>query len=99
MDARMTKALLLSVGSLVWMPILAACLAAQPPPAAAPVVVYRGAWDAAHSSPPALMGVPFDKKFGPDAHGHADHYELHVWLYRRNPLGIFAPWNPKVRCS
>src|SRR5688572_20931330 len=41
MDPRITKALLLGVGSLVWMPILPACLAAQPPPAT--VVVYRGA--------------------------------------------------------
>ncbi|HZI28283.1 MAG TPA: hypothetical protein VFD64_08990 [Gemmatimonadaceae bacterium] len=62
-------------------------------------VVYRAAWDAAHpGTPPTLLGVPFDQKFGPEAHGHADHYELHVWLWRHNPLGMFAPWNPKVSC-
>jgi hypothetical protein len=61
-------------------------------------VVYRAAWDAVHAEPPRLLGVPFDQKFGADAHGHADHYELHVWLWRHNPLGMFSPWNPKVDC-
>ena len=62
-------------------------------------VVYRAAWDAAHPGQlPTLLGIPFDQKFGPEAHGHADHYELHVWLWRHNPLGMFAPWNPKVSC-
>ena len=62
-------------------------------------VVYRAAWDAANpSGPPTLMGVPFDQKFGAEAHGHADHYELHVWLWRYNPRGMFSPWNPRVDC-
>ena len=62
-------------------------------------VVYRAAWDAAHpGQPPTLLGIPFDEKFDEDAHGHEDHYELHVWLWRHNPLGLFAPWNPKVSC-
>ena len=62
-------------------------------------VVYRAAWDAVHAAPPALLGVPFDQRFGANAHGHADHYELHLWLWRHNPLGMFAPWNPKVSCE
>ena len=61
-------------------------------------VVYRAAWDAVHSEPPTLVDIPFDQKFGAEAHGHEDHYELHVWLWRHNPLGMFAPWNPKVSC-
>lgn len=62
-------------------------------------VVYRAAWDAIHSEPPTFFGVPFDRRFGSEAHGHADHYELHIWLWRNNPSGMFAPWNPKVTCS
>jgi hypothetical protein len=62
-------------------------------------VVYRAAWDAVNADPPTLLGVPFDEKFGSEAHGHADHYELHLWLWRHNPLGMFAPWNPKVGCQ
>jgi hypothetical protein len=62
-------------------------------------VVYRAAWDAVNPSPPTFAGVPFDRKFGSESHGHADHYELHIWLWRNNPLGMFAPWNPKVSCA
>lgn len=61
-------------------------------------VVFRSAWDAVHSEPPTLAGIPFDQRFGSNAHGISDHYELHVWLWRRNPLGMFSPYNPNVRC-
>jgi hypothetical protein len=48
---------------------------------------------------PWLFGVPFD---GPML-GHNPtmpiHYDLHVWLYRHNPAGIFAMWNPRVSCT
>lgn len=47
---------------------------------------------------PWLFGMPFD---GPML-GHSTempiHYDLHVWLYRHNPAGRFAMWNPSVRC-
>jgi len=61
-------------------------------------VVFRSAWDAVHSAPPTLAGVPFDQRFGANAHGLSDHYELHLWLWRSNPLGMFSPYNPKVSC-
>jgi hypothetical protein len=61
-------------------------------------VVFRSAWDAVHSSPPTLAGIPFDQRFGSNAHGISDHYELHLWLWRENPLGMFRPYNPKVSC-
>jgi hypothetical protein len=51
---------------------------------------------------PALWNHPFD---GPMM-GHPPllpmdmhHYDLHVWLYKPNPLGIFAPTNPSVKCT
>jgi len=47
---------------------------------------------------PSMFGVPFD---GPML-GHNPempiHDDLHVWLYRHNPAGLFAMWNPRVRC-
>jgi hypothetical protein len=53
---------------------------------------------ATDSDRPWLFGVPFD---GPML-GHNPempiHYDLHVWLYRYNPAGIFAMWNPLVHC-
>ena len=51
---------------------------------------------------PSLFGRPFD---GPMA-GHEPlmphelhHYDLHVWLFRENPEGVFAATNPSVSCE
>ena len=27
------------------------------------------------------------------------HYDLHVWLWRENPAGVFSPTNPAVMCG
>jgi hypothetical protein len=27
------------------------------------------------------------------------HYDLHVWLFKNNPEGMFAPTNPAVKCA
>jgi hypothetical protein len=27
------------------------------------------------------------------------HYDRHVWLYRENPNGVFAQFNPRVSCA
>jgi hypothetical protein len=26
------------------------------------------------------------------------HYDLHVWLWKSNPEGLFSPTNPGVKC-
>jgi hypothetical protein len=51
---------------------------------------------------PSLFGQPF---LGP-MEGHEPlipkdfvHYDLHAWLFKDNPLGMFAPTNPKVTCK
>jgi hypothetical protein len=47
---------------------------------------------------PSIFGVPFD---GPMP-GHNPtmpiHYDRHVWLWRDNPNGMFAPFNSAVTC-
>ena len=51
--------------------------------------------------PPQLFGRPFD---GPMEGHHPlmplelKHYDLHVWLWKKNPAGLFAPTNPDVKC-
>lgn len=48
---------------------------------------------------PVLFDRPFD---GPmDAHepGQPPHYDLHVWIWQANPSGMFAPFNPNVKCQ
>jgi hypothetical protein len=51
---------------------------------------------------PSLFGQPF---MGP-MEGHEPlipkeyvHYDLHAWLFKNNPLGMFAPANPDVNCK
>ena len=51
---------------------------------------------------PQLFGHPFD---GP-MEGHyplqpmgLHHYDLHVWLWKANPAGLFSPTNPHLKCS
>jgi len=51
---------------------------------------------------PSLFGKPFD---GP-MEGHEPlipkqyvHYDLHAWLFKDNPLGMFTPTNPNVSCD
>ena len=54
------------------------------------------------SERPSLFGRPFD---GP-MEGHEPlmprelhHYDLHVWLFKENPAGLFAATNPAVGCA
>ena len=51
---------------------------------------------------PSLFGQPFQ---GP-MEGHEPlipaqfvHYDLHAWLFKNNPLGMFTPTNPDVSCK
>jgi hypothetical protein len=47
---------------------------------------------------PSLFGVPFDGPMLGHEPGMPKHYDLHVWLYKHNPAGLFAAWNPRVHC-
>lgn len=63
-------------------------------------LIFRAPWEGAGRTGRPMFGdVPFVESFGPEAHGLPDHYELHVWLWRNNPMGMFAQWNPKVSCA
>ena len=50
---------------------------------------------------PQLFGRPFD---GPMEGHHPlmphalHHYDLHVWLWKANPAGLFSPTNPNIKC-
>jgi hypothetical protein len=50
------------------------------------------------SSRPSLFGVPFDGPFDPHHAGQEVHYDLHVWLWKDNPSGLFFPFNPTLDC-
>jgi hypothetical protein len=42
---------------------------------------------------PVLLGQEFHTNEGLGL------YTLHIWLWRQNPAGMFADWNPKVSCK
>jgi hypothetical protein len=48
---------------------------------------------------PSLFGRAFDGPMLGHSPGMPIHYDLHVWLWKHNPSGMFAPWNPDVSCT
>ena len=67
--------------------------------AALEFIVDKAAWDAHHGKPPRLFGgAAFDQTPAPNRFGLAPFYSQHVWIWKNNPAGILAMWNPTVHC-
>ena len=47
---------------------------------------------------PNLFGVAFNGPMLGHEPGMPIHYDLHVWIWKGNPAGLFADFNPKVGC-
>jgi hypothetical protein len=69
-------------------------------------LVFARAWTAAgNMAPPTFHGVPYDTMIddpatpADEAHFFEPHYDRHVWIFRENPNGVFAPFNPAVTCE
>ena len=69
-------------------------------------LVFAAAWKAAgHAEPPSFHGVPYDSMMDDpgtaidEAHMFEPHFDRHVWIYRDNPNGVFAQFNPTVSCA
>jgi hypothetical protein len=65
---------------------------------AAEYVVFQDLWDATHDSPPELFGQEFELVEAGNRYGLPPFYELHAWLWKLNPRGLFDDWNPRVHC-
>jgi hypothetical protein len=61
-------------------------------------IVFQAAWDAEHKKIPELFGEKFMLTSGDNRFGIPAFYSLHVWIYKHNPTGLFAMWNPRVKC-
>ena len=68
-------------------------------------LVFARAWHSAgNQAPPSYQGVTYDSMSDDpataidEAHNFEPHYDRHVWLYRDNPNGMFAQFNPNVSC-
>ena len=69
-------------------------------------LVFADAWQAAgHATAPVFHDVAFDRMVDDpatsvdEAHLFEPHYDRHVWIYRDNPNGVFAQFNPDVTCA
>jgi hypothetical protein len=47
---------------------------------------------------PHLFGRGFDGPMEGHEPGMPVHYDLHAWIFKHNPEGPFAPYNPRVSC-
>ena len=62
-------------------------------------IVPLDAWQAAQhnlndpTDVPQLLGQKFTR------HSFLPIFKLHIWLWRHNPSGTYADWNPKVSCQ
>lgn len=54
-------------------------------------IVPISAWK--HSDPPTVMGQPL-KRFE-----RGGFWYLHAWVWEHSPSGLFADWNPRVKCA
>lgn len=60
-------------------------------------IVFVDEWEAkGHTAPPRLFNTDFhiNPKLLPKPF-----YLLHVWVWKQNPSGLLADWNPRVSCQ
>jgi hypothetical protein len=60
-------------------------------------IVIKAAWDANHAMIPYFGTREFDTALAPYPLPF-DNYQLHVWVWRHNPSGMFTKFNPNVTC-
>ena len=69
-------------------------------------LVFERAWLAAgNTAPPTFHGRAYDHMIDDpstsvdEAHQFEPHWDRHVWVFRDNPNGVFAQFNPNVTCA
>jgi hypothetical protein len=67
--------------------------------AALEFIVDQAAWDTTHPHRPQLFrNAPFDLTTAPNRYGLPPFYSQHVWLWKPNPAGLLAMYNPHFTC-
>jgi hypothetical protein len=62
-------------------------------------IVFEEKWRAEHDGVPSLFGEDFMLTPSPNRFGLPSFYALHAWVWKHNPDGTFAMWNPAVHCT
>lgn len=60
-------------------------------------VIFEEDW--AQSGPPQFLGHELHYKTAVGIHPAGPFYALHAWVWKHNPKGVFADWNPNVSCQ
>lgn len=66
--------------------------------AALEYVVFAEAWDAENDAPPVLFEQELMLTHEPNRYELPAFYALHVWMWKNNPSGLYAMFNPDVTC-
>lgn len=62
-------------------------------------VVFAAEWDAANDMAPMLFDQMFMLVEEPNRYELPAFYALHAWIWKENPAGTFAGFNPDVTCA
>jgi len=62
-------------------------------------IVFQEPWDKEHHVRPSLFGQEFELVAAGNRYGIPAFYELHAWVWKLNPSGLFNDWNPRVTCA
>jgi hypothetical protein len=62
-------------------------------------VEYFVAEAAVRGGRPAVLGRPLEGPMPGHSPQMPTHYDLHLWVWRDNPAGTSATWNPAVSCA
>ncbi|MEB2780932.1 hypothetical protein U3A58_11055 [Algoriphagus sp. C2-6-M1] len=61
-------------------------------------IIKKEPWDLENDMIPYFGMQVFDEAFAPIPLPF-DNYQLHTWIWKNNPSGIFTKFNPKVSCN
>ena len=61
-------------------------------------VEFAEPWDAVNEDPPVLFGRQLQLVPSPNRYGVPAFYQIHVWIWKSNPAGLFSDWNERVSC-
>jgi len=63
-------------------------------------IVDAETWQAQHDAPPVLGDEEFDNYLSLEGNPLGfPHYQLHAWVWKHNPSGLHAAFNPTVSCA
>jgi hypothetical protein len=62
-------------------------------------VIFQQTWyDNGGVGKPRILGQEMNPLGGDNRYGLPPFFELHAWVWRPNPRGVFDDWNSKVTC-